>query len=163
MRLLQPRPGRPQKEHLFLSGHDLFLKRVGASYHAFIDEVEKSCKAKVMEDLTSTTRYVTWSLHTKNYRALRNMLSQVRRGSQAVNNLRLFKRVKVCAALSAGYGTLRSMLGQGGLNASNLFAFTPTCTCTAIWMIASPACVCIHVQVHRWTAATLKHSACVRR
>ena len=30
-----------QKDGQFLNGHDLFLKRVGASFHAFIDESEK--------------------------------------------------------------------------------------------------------------------------
>jgi hypothetical protein len=46
------------------AGHDLFLQRVGAAYHAFIDAAEKGCRARCLEDLLSTTRYVTWSLHT---------------------------------------------------------------------------------------------------
>jgi len=33
-----------QRDGQCLNGHDLFLKRVGACYHAFIDEVEKACK-----------------------------------------------------------------------------------------------------------------------
>lgn len=33
-----------QKDGQFLNGHDLFLKRVGAAYHAFIDEFEKCCR-----------------------------------------------------------------------------------------------------------------------
>lgn len=33
-----------QKDGQFLNGHDLFLKRVGAAYHAFIDETEKGCR-----------------------------------------------------------------------------------------------------------------------
>ena len=33
-----------QKEGAFLTGHDLFLKRVGAAYHAFLEDVEvRSC------------------------------------------------------------------------------------------------------------------------
>lgn len=32
---------RPQRDGQCLSGHDLFLKRVGAAYHAFIDEVRR--------------------------------------------------------------------------------------------------------------------------
>ena len=32
-----------QRDGVCLSGHDLFLKRVGASYHAFIDEVRDDC------------------------------------------------------------------------------------------------------------------------
>ena len=37
-------PPSPQKDGQFLNGHDLFLKRVGAAYHAFIDEFEKGCR-----------------------------------------------------------------------------------------------------------------------
>ncbi|KAL4448820.1 hypothetical protein ABPG77_007537 [Micractinium sp. CCAP 211/92] len=66
-----------QKDGQFLNGHDLFLKRVGAAYHAFIDEFEKCCRTKCMEDLQSTTRYVTWSLHTKSRSSLKAMLSKV--------------------------------------------------------------------------------------
>ena len=29
-----------QKEGAFLTGHDLFLKRVGAAYHAFLEDAE---------------------------------------------------------------------------------------------------------------------------
>jgi len=46
------------------AGHDLFLQRVGSTYHAFIEGAEKGCRARCLEDLLSTTRYVTWSLHT---------------------------------------------------------------------------------------------------
>ncbi|KAI3430573.1 hypothetical protein D9Q98_005166 [Chlorella vulgaris] len=66
-----------QKDGQFLNGHDLFLKRVGAAYHAFIDEFEKGSRNKCMEDLQSTTRYVTWSLHTKSRSSLKAMLSKV--------------------------------------------------------------------------------------
>lgn len=67
-----------QREGQFLNGHDLFLKRVSGSYHGFLDAVEKSCKAKCLEDLHSTTRYVTWSLHTRSATGLQTMLSKVR-------------------------------------------------------------------------------------
>lgn len=152
-----------QRDGQCLNGHDLFLKRVGACYHAFVDEVEKACKvtslaarietpgvaaaasdvttdpscsvaagcvaradghhhrlrsgspvaamavaaahcvrleaavrslssgqhpdclqnvlssqARCMEDLASTTRYVNWSLHTRNPRALQQLLTKVR-------------------------------------------------------------------------------------
>ena len=70
-------PTAPQKDGQFLNGHDLFLKRVGAAYHAFIDEFERGSRAKCMEDLQSTTRYVTWSLHTKSRSSLKAMLSKV--------------------------------------------------------------------------------------
>ena len=66
-----------QKEGQFLTGHELFLKRVGASFQAFIEFVEKTCRAKCLEDLQSTTRYVTWSLHTKSRASLKAMLSKV--------------------------------------------------------------------------------------
>ncbi|KAK9850978.1 hypothetical protein WJX84_009933 [Apatococcus fuscideae] len=66
-----------QRDSQFLNGHDLFLKRVGASYHAFIDEAERTCRGKCQEDLMSTTRYVTWSLHTKSRSSLKSMLSKV--------------------------------------------------------------------------------------
>lgn len=66
-----------QRDSQFLNGHDLFLKRVGASYHAFIEEAEKVCRGKCQEDLMSTTRYVTWSLHTKSRSSLKAMLSKV--------------------------------------------------------------------------------------
>lgn len=66
-----------QREGAFLNGHDLFLKRVGASYHAFIEDMEKNCRGKCVEDLLSTTRYVTWSLHNKSRGALKTMMAKV--------------------------------------------------------------------------------------
>jgi len=80
-----------QRDGQFLNGHDLFLKRVGAAYHAFIDESEKMTRAKCIEDLQSTTRYVTWSLHTKSRSSLKSMLSKVATptaggGNVAANN-----------------------------------------------------------------------------
>lgn len=36
---------------------------------------------KCLEDLQSTTRYVTWSLHTKSRASLKSMLSKVRRAT----------------------------------------------------------------------------------
>ena len=41
-------------------------------------QVERSCKHRCQEDLQSTTRYVTWSLHTRNTRGLRSILAKVR-------------------------------------------------------------------------------------
>ncbi len=67
-----------QRDGQFLNGHDLFLKRVGAAYHGFLEEAERACRAKCGEDLQSTTRYVTWSLHTKSRASLKSMLSRVR-------------------------------------------------------------------------------------
>lgn len=67
-----------QRDGQFLTGHELFLKRVGGSFHGFIEFVEKMCRSKCLEDLQSTTRYVTWSLHTKSRASLKAMLSKVR-------------------------------------------------------------------------------------
>ena len=66
-----------QKEGQFPTGHDLFLKRVGASFHAFLEGAEKGCRSRCQEDLLSTTRYVTWSLHTKSRSSLNAMLGKV--------------------------------------------------------------------------------------
>ncbi|RMZ55499.1 hypothetical protein APUTEX25_000082 [Auxenochlorella protothecoides] len=66
-----------QRDGQFLNGHDLFLKRVGAAYHAFIEDSETACRGKCLEDLQSTTRYVTWSLHTKSRSSLKAMLGKV--------------------------------------------------------------------------------------
>ncbi len=67
-----------QRDGQFLNGHDLFLKRVGSTYHAFLESAEKECRNKCLEDLQSTTRYVTWSLHTKSRASLKSMLNRVR-------------------------------------------------------------------------------------
>ena len=37
----------------------------------------QTCRSKCLEDLQSTTRYVTWSLHTKSRSSLKAMLSKV--------------------------------------------------------------------------------------
>jgi len=66
-----------QRDGQCLSGHDLFLKRVAASYHAFLDESERGCRSRCLEDLASTTRYVSWSLHTRSGRALRAMVAKI--------------------------------------------------------------------------------------
>ena len=66
-----------QRDGQFLNGHDLFLKRVGSTYHAFLESAEGQCRNKCLEDLQSTTRYVTWSLHTKSRASLKSMLNRV--------------------------------------------------------------------------------------
>ncbi|XP_015055975.1 dynamin-like protein ARC5 isoform X1 [Solanum pennellii] len=63
-----------QKEGEYLSGHDVFLRRVADAFNNFAESSEKSCREKCMEDLVSTTRYVTWSLHNKNRAGLRQFL-----------------------------------------------------------------------------------------
>ncbi|KAF8057143.1 ARC5 [Scenedesmus sp. PABB004] len=66
-----------QKDGACLSGHDLLLRKVGDLYHTFIEETEGACKHRCLEDLLSTTRYVTWSLHTKSTKALRAILAKL--------------------------------------------------------------------------------------
>ena len=51
---------------------------MGAAYHGFLEEAERCCRQKCGEDLQSTTRYVTWSLHTKSRASLKSMLNRVR-------------------------------------------------------------------------------------
>nr|GEV00612.1 dynamin-like protein ARC5 isoform X2 [Tanacetum cinerariifolium] len=63
-----------QKEGEFLSGHEVFLRRVSTAFNNFAESTERSCIEKCMEDLISTTRYVTWSLHNKNRAGLRQFL-----------------------------------------------------------------------------------------
>ncbi|CAN6476158.1 unnamed protein product [Victoria cruziana] len=63
-----------QKDGEYFIGHDVFLKRVEAAFNAFAESTERACREKCMEDLMSTTRYVTWSLHNKNRAGLRHFL-----------------------------------------------------------------------------------------
>ncbi|KAL7235910.1 hypothetical protein ACSBR1_019235 [Camellia fascicularis] len=63
-----------QKEGEVLSGHDVFLRRVESAFNNFAESTERSCREKCLEDLMSTTRYVTWSLHNKNRAGLRHFL-----------------------------------------------------------------------------------------
>ncbi|GLC37302.1 hypothetical protein PLESTF_000486000 [Pleodorina starrii] len=57
---------------------DQFMRRVSTAFHAFLTQVEESCKERCLEDLASTTRYVSWSLHTRNSRNLKQVLGKVR-------------------------------------------------------------------------------------
>ncbi|GAA0141342.1 membrane traffic protein [Lithospermum erythrorhizon] len=63
-----------QKEGEYLSGHQVFLRRVTDAFNNFAESTKRSCLDKCMEDLESTTRYVTWSLHNKNRAGLRQFL-----------------------------------------------------------------------------------------
>ncbi|XP_010557576.1 PREDICTED: dynamin-like protein ARC5 isoform X2 [Tarenaya hassleriana] len=63
-----------QKEGEYLSGHEVFLNRVASAFNSLVETTEKTCRDKCMEDLASTTRYVTWSLHNKNRAGLRQFL-----------------------------------------------------------------------------------------
>ncbi|CAM6084481.1 unnamed protein product [Calypogeia fissa] len=66
-----------QKDREYLSGHEMFMKRVATAFHMFVESTERNCREKCMEDLLSTTRYVTWSLHNKNRSALRSFLDNL--------------------------------------------------------------------------------------
>ena len=44
----------------------------------FLCCAQGQCRSKCLEDLQSTTRYVTWSLHTKSRSSLKQMLSKAR-------------------------------------------------------------------------------------
>lgn len=63
-----------QKDGEYLSDHEVFLKRVSAAFNNFAESTERSCNEKCLEDLVSTTRYVSWSLHNKNRAGLRQFL-----------------------------------------------------------------------------------------
>ena len=63
-----------QKEGRILSGHEVFLKKIGASFAKFVDQRVKECQEKCREDLLSTTNFVTWSLHSGNKSGLRSVL-----------------------------------------------------------------------------------------
>ncbi|XP_042008602.1 dynamin-like protein ARC5 [Salvia splendens] len=63
-----------QKDGEYLSCHEVFLKRVASAFDNFAESTERSCREKCMEDLVSTTRYVSWSLHNKNRAGLRQFL-----------------------------------------------------------------------------------------
>ncbi|KAL2609364.1 hypothetical protein R1flu_027937 [Riccia fluitans] len=72
-----------QKDGEYLSGHDMFMKRVATAFHMFVESTERNCREKCMEDLISTTRYVTWSLHNKHRSALRSFLDNLATSEQA--------------------------------------------------------------------------------
>ncbi|KAF5733123.1 dynamin-like protein ARC5 [Tripterygium wilfordii] len=63
-----------QRDGEYLSRHEVFLKRVAYAFNNFAESTERACHEKCMEDLVSTTRYVTWSLHNKNRAGLRQFL-----------------------------------------------------------------------------------------
>ncbi|KAG6506332.1 hypothetical protein ZIOFF_031655 [Zingiber officinale] len=73
-----------QKDGEYLSGHEVFLRRVETAFNNFAESTERSCRDKCMEDLVSTTRYVTWSLHNKNRAGLRHFLDSFA-GSEQLN------------------------------------------------------------------------------
>ncbi|CAK9236168.1 unnamed protein product [Sphagnum tenellum] len=73
-----------QKDGEYLSGHEMFIRHVATAFHIFVESTERNCREKCMEDLLSTTRYVTWSLHNKNRAGLRHYLDTVGSSELAV-------------------------------------------------------------------------------
>ncbi|KAF8658125.1 hypothetical protein HU200_059591 [Digitaria exilis] len=68
--------------------HEVLVRRVQAAFKRFAESTEQSCRERCMEDLESTTRYVTWSLHNKNRAGLRHFLDSFVAPEQlAVNTL----------------------------------------------------------------------------
>ncbi|KAM3255541.1 hypothetical protein ACQJBY_048651 [Aegilops geniculata] len=63
-----------EKDGEHFSSHDVLVKRAQAAFNRFAESTEQSCRERCMEDLESTTRYVTWSLHNKNRAGLRHFL-----------------------------------------------------------------------------------------
>lgn len=79
-----------QKDGEFLSGHEVFLRRVATAFNNFAESTERACHEKCLEDLVSTTRYVSWSLHNKNRAGLRHFLDSfggTEQSSVAVNSV----------------------------------------------------------------------------
>ncbi|GAQ80690.1 dynamin family protein [Klebsormidium nitens] len=66
-----------QRDGEFLTGHEVFMKRIATTFESFVEDTERSCKDKCLEDLLSTTRYVTWALHHKNRGGLRAFLDNM--------------------------------------------------------------------------------------
>lgn len=67
--------GYPDRMRVHLNSHsgsDCKLLGRGCA-----QEAERGCRGKCLEDLQSTTRYVTWSLHTKSRASLKSMLNRV--------------------------------------------------------------------------------------
>ncbi|ERM97732.1 dynamin-like protein ARC5 [Amborella trichopoda] len=75
-----------KKDGEYLSGHDMFLKRVETAFNTFAESTERACREKCMEDLVSTTRYVTWSLHNKNRAGLRQFLDSFASSEHSIPN-----------------------------------------------------------------------------
>ena len=77
-----------QKEGRILTGHEAFLKRIGACFAAFVDQKVKACQEKCREDLQSTTSFVTWSLHSGNKAGVESVLGPARRRAERARRRR---------------------------------------------------------------------------
>ncbi|TKW07227.1 hypothetical protein SEVIR_7G294000v4 [Setaria viridis] len=77
-----------EKDGERFSSHEVLVRRVQAEFKRFAESTEQSCRERCMEDLESTTRYVTWSLHNKNRAGLRHFLDSFAAPEQlSVNTL----------------------------------------------------------------------------
>ena len=92
-----------QRDGRFLNGQDLFVRRVGATWHAFIERTVRECQAKVLEDLQSTTEFVSWSLHAGNAAALRSVMGAAAQRAPAAG---------AAAAAAGGSGALVAAPGS---------------------------------------------------
>lgn len=63
-----------EKDGERFSNHEVLVRRVQVAFKRFAESTEQSCHERCTEDLESTTRYVTWSLHNKNRAGLRHFL-----------------------------------------------------------------------------------------
>lgn len=63
-----------EKDGEHFNSHEVLIRRVQEAFKRFVESTEQSCRQRCMEDLESTTRYVTWSLHNKNRAGLRHFL-----------------------------------------------------------------------------------------
>jgi hypothetical protein len=72
-----------QREGRFLNGNDLFIKRIGSAFHSFVDKTVRDCQQKCLDDLHSTTEFVSWSLHSGNKAGLRAVLGGGSRSSSS--------------------------------------------------------------------------------
>ena len=104
-----------QRDGEFLNGHDLFLKRVGSIYHNYVEQLEKDCIAKCLDDLKSVTRYVTWSLHNKDKAGLKTVFANLSLSDGASNG-----------GSSGGSGaTPKDKRGDGGRDSGDSGASDP--------------------------------------
>ncbi|CAN6344578.1 unnamed protein product [Urochloa humidicola] len=76
-----------EKDGEHFSSHEVLARRVQAAFTRFAESTDQSCRERCMEDLESTTRYVTWSLHNKNRAGLRHFLDSFVAPELSVNTL----------------------------------------------------------------------------
>ncbi|KAH6757360.1 P-loop containing nucleoside triphosphate hydrolases superfamily protein [Perilla frutescens var. hirtella] len=108
-----------QKEGEYLSGHEVFLNRAASAFDNFAESTERSCREKCMEDLVSTTRYVSWSLHNKNRAGLRQFLDSF--GGSEQSNVGV-NSSSVSTELSSGFvsNNRQEVKSKGDVKLNNL-------------------------------------------